>query len=174
MAPAHGQVATPNWAGAIGEDGYRAIVERVVRGLTTEPHLLLGPLEDRMRALAEAERFEEAADARDRAAALARALARQRQLDALRGASRLEVAVGGAPSGAEGRRLVFRGGLLGPQAGVEAPGPPDAGPGTPVPRHLADELACVAAWLDAESSRLRLLRCDGELALPLPLSLIHI
>ena len=35
-------------------------------------------------------------------------------------------------------------------------------------RHLADELACVGTWLDAEAGRLRLVHCDGELASPLP------
>ena len=161
-------VATCPCAGTIGEDDYRAIVDRVVAGLTTDPSALLEPLEARMRTLAEAERFEEAADTRDRASALARALARQRQLEALRRAGRLEVALKAAAAHDEGRRLVFRGGLLGPQAGVEAADPPDPGPGAPVPRHLVDELSCVASWLESESSRVRLLRCDGELALPLP------
>jgi hypothetical protein len=114
-----------------------------------------------MRELATAERFEEAADTRDRAAALARALRRQRQLEGLRRAGRMELEVAGD------RRVVLRGGLLGPQGGVDA-GPPDPGPGTPVPRHLADELACVASWLEGEAARVRLVRCDGELASALP------
>src|SRR5205814_896685 len=33
---------------------------------------------------------------------------------------------------------------------------------------LVDELACVAAWLDAEAPRLRLVACDGQLASALP------
>ena len=40
-------------------------------------------------------------------------------------------------------------------------------PGEPIPRDLADELHCVAAWLDGESHRLRLEHCDGTLADPL-------
>ena len=68
---------------------YREVVERAVRGLTVEPELLLlAPLADRMAALARAERFEEAADVRDRAEALAGALRRQRRFDALRRAGR--------------------------------------------------------------------------------------
>ena len=62
---------------------------RPSRGLTADPHLLLDPLRERMDALAAAERFEEAADVRDRAAALAQALRRQRRLDALRRAGRV-------------------------------------------------------------------------------------
>jgi DNA polymerase-3 subunit epsilon len=159
--PAQLGVATCPCAGGIGEDDYRALVDQVVHGLTRDPAALLGPLEERMRTLAAAERFEDAAATRDRAAALARALHRQRQMDGLRRAGRLEVLVAGE------RRLVFRGGVLGPQAGVDA-GPADPGPGAPVPRHLADELACVASWLDAQSGRVRVVRCEGELASPLP------
>ena len=33
---------------------------------------------------------------------------------------------------------------------------------------LADELACVAAWLDRNAPRVRLLRCDGVLVSALP------
>jgi DNA polymerase-3 subunit epsilon len=139
---------------------YGNVVQRVVRGLTTDPSLLLNPLTDRMAALASAERFEEAADARDRAAALARALTRQRRLEALRRSGRLEV------EDAEGRRVVLAAGRLldGPLfAGVD-----DALESGPLPRELADEVSCVAAWLDAEAPRLRLVACDGELASPLP------
>ncbi|MGH9225598.1 MAG: DEDD exonuclease domain-containing protein [Acidimicrobiales bacterium] len=156
--PAQLGVATCPCAGTIAEDEYRRLVDQVVTGLTSDPSVLLGPLDERMRGLAATERFEEAVAARDRAAALARALHRQRQFDSLRRAGRLELDV------AE-RRLVFKGGLLGPQAGVDADGP-DPGPELPVPRHLVDELACVAGWLDAEAARVRLVRCDGELAWP--------
>jgi hypothetical protein len=67
---------------------------------------------------------------------------------------------------ADGRRVVLANGRLldGPlfataDAAVEE---------GPLPRELADEVSCVAAWLDAEASRLRLVACDGELATPLP------
>jgi hypothetical protein len=40
-------------------------------------------------------------------------------------------------------------------------------PGEPIPRDIADELNCVAAWLDSESHLLRLEYCDGTLADPL-------
>jgi DNA polymerase-3 subunit epsilon len=163
--PAQLGVATCPCAGTISEDDYRPLVETVVAGLTSEPEILLTPLRDRLLALAAAERFEEAAATRDRAAALMRALRRQRQLDVLRRAGRLEIDVGG-------RRLLLRSGLLGPQAGLEpspagTPGDNEA-PTGPVPRHLVDELTCVAGWLDAEAARIRLVRCDGELASPLP------
>jgi hypothetical protein len=113
-----------------------------------------------MNALASAERFEEAADTRDRAGALARALIRQRRLEALRRSGRLEV------EDADGRRVVLAAGrLLDGPLFATAEGAVEHGP---LPRELADEVSCVAAWLDAEASRLRLVACDGELASPLP------
>ena len=124
-----------------------------------------------MTALADADRFEEAADMRDRAAALARALTRQRQLDALRRAGRMEIEVR-APGGA--RRLVLSGGrladddpaqltLLGGDCEDEALDPDD-----PLPRHLVDELTCVASWLEAEARSVRVLHCEGPWSLPVP------
>jgi DNA polymerase-3 subunit epsilon len=162
--PAQLGVATCPCAGAISESDYAVLVEQVVRGLTTDPAALLGPLDGRMRSLAAAQRFAEAAATRDRAAALARALHRQRQLRSLRRAGRLELDL-------DDLRLVFHAGLLGAQAGVDAgveTVTADAPPDGPVPRHLADELACVAGWLEAEASRVRVVRCEGELASPLP------
>ncbi len=72
------------------------MVSRVVRGLTRDPELLLAPLRDRMHVLADVERFEEAADVRDRAAALAAALTRQRRLEQLRDSGRIELDLGEA------------------------------------------------------------------------------
>ena len=91
----------------LGRGDYAGSSHRASAGLHHDPALLLGPLEARMHALAAAERFEEAADVRDRAAALAAALRRQRRFDALRRAGRVVVEVDGR-SGAELRhgRLV--------------------------------------------------------------------
>jgi DNA polymerase-3 subunit epsilon len=150
-------------AGTSDDADYGAVVERVVRGLTIEPGLLLEPLGARIAALASAERFEEAADVRDGAAALARALHRQRRLDGLRRAGRIELR---AP---DGHGAVLYAGRLLASGTLLDPPPPDADDaGLPLPRHLADELACVGTWLDAEAGRLHLVHCDGELASPLP------
>ncbi|MDQ1395857.1 MAG: polymerase subunit epsilon, partial [Acidimicrobiaceae bacterium] len=93
--PAQLGVAVCPCAGQISESDYGQIVATVVRGLTSDPSLLLDPLARKMSALAAADRFEEAASVRDRAAALARALTRQRRLDALRRAGRITVEVPG-------------------------------------------------------------------------------
>jgi DNA polymerase-3 subunit epsilon len=160
-APAQLGVSLCPCAAQVSEAEYGAVVQRLVRGLTVEPALLLDPLAERMAVLASAERFEEAADTRDRAAALARALARQRRLESLRRSGRLEV------EDATGRRVILAAGRLldGPLFATAADDEDVSGP---LPRDLADEVSCVAAWLDAEAPRLRLVACDGELASPLP------
>jgi DNA polymerase III subunit epsilon len=160
-APAQLGVATCPCAGQIGEREYAAIVARVVQALTADPTPVLEPLVARMRALAEAERFEEAADTRDRASALVRAISRQRRFDGLRRSGRLVVEAHG------GERVVLGGGrlLAGPAPVLDLD---DADLAAPLPRELADELACVAAWLDAEAARVRLVACEGELCSPLP------
>ncbi|MBV8561126.1 MAG: DEDD exonuclease domain-containing protein, partial [Acidimicrobiia bacterium] len=150
-APAQLGVSLCPCAGQVSEIEYRNVIHRLERGLTTEPALLLDPLCDRMNTLAAAERFEEAADARDRAAALARALSRQRRLESLRRSGRLEV------EGPDGRRVVLAGGRLldGPLfAAASGDESDESGEPGPIPRDLADEVSCVAAWLDAEASRL--------------------
>ena len=166
-APAQLGVATCPCAGAVSRDDYAGIVERLVRGLTGEPSILLDPLRARIAALASWERYEEAADVRDRAAALARALTRQRQLEALRRAGRMEIEVLG---GTDARRLVLSGGRLAGEAGQLPLGDPcpDPGPGTPLPRHLVDELSCVASWLEAEARSVRLMHCEEPWSVPVP------
>ncbi len=75
--------------GTVTEEEYAAVVAVVRRGVTEEPDLLLAPLRERMTKLARMQRFEEAADMRDRHRALARALERRRAWNALTGAGRL-------------------------------------------------------------------------------------
>src|SRR5690606_19242048 len=82
-------------AGTVSREAYAEVVELARIGLCDDPNRLLEPLRRRMDELAAAERFEEAADARDRAAALAGALRQQRRLEALRRAEHLVVEVPG-------------------------------------------------------------------------------
>ncbi|MDQ1402991.1 MAG: polymerase subunit epsilon, partial [Actinomycetota bacterium] len=163
-------VAACPCAHAISEADYAAIVALVVRGLTREPALLLAPLAAKMTALAAAERYEEAATVRDRAGALSRALIRQRRIDSLRQAGRLTVEIPG-----EGGAVLDHGLLVSAWSGDRSAASAEALPLTtetatsdgPVPRHLIDELACVAAWIEAKAARIRLVACEGGLALPL-------
>src|SRR5690606_5744017 len=73
-------VAACPCAGTITEADYAKLTARVIRGITAEADILLEPLRARMTALASTERFEEAADVRDRAEALAGTLRRQRRI----------------------------------------------------------------------------------------------
>ena len=168
-APAQLGVATCPCAGAISVDAYRRIIDRLVHGLTQDPSLLLEPLADRMHALARDERFEEAADVRDRAAALAATLRRQRRIETLRRAGRVRIEVpDGGGAEVEGGRLVCS---WGPDGGLPFPtasSSDEEGTG-PLPRELADELLCVARWLDERAGQVRLVHCEGGLASDLPL-----
>ncbi len=178
-------VATCPCAGQTSAEDYAQIAASVRRGLLDEPQLLLGPLEQKMHSLAAAERFEEAAEMRERAAALTAALRRQRRFDTLRRAGRVVVEFG-ERSGAEldhGRLVrawtITRQGItplplpldLDPAAPdhLVAPlGDDHSEPGQPVPKAMADELACVAAWLDKEAGRIRVIHSDRGLASAYP------
>lgn len=111
---------------------------------------------------------------RDRAAALARALTRQRQLDALRRSGRMEIEVAAGPGASGSRRVVLTGGRLAAEVGqltlldCEAGTGGDPDPDRPLARNLVDELSCVAAWLEAEASSIRVLHCEGPWSFPVP------
>jgi len=175
--PAQLGVATCPCSGAIGPDAYDDIVRTTVSALTVEPEIVLEPLRNRMNALAEAERFEEAADMRERANALSRALRNQRRLDALVGAGRLVVDVRGQGGAELVRGRLVRAWPDAPSSQpslLDLPGVCDtaddgATPGGPVPKHLADELQCVASWLEERAQRVRIIHCDEGLASPLPM-----
>jgi DNA polymerase-3 subunit epsilon len=150
-------------SGAVSEAAYASVVSQIVHGLTVDPDVLLEPLAARMAALAAAERFEEAADVRDRASTLSAAVARQRRLDALRGAGEVRLRLPG------GRHVALEGGVLcpvvmGPLALVDEVRPPPAT--APLPAPLADEVSAIAAWLEAEASHVHLDHCEGGWAMP--------
>ena len=149
-------------AGGIDDRAYAEVVGRVVSGITRSPATLLDPLAARMHRLAAGRRFEEAADTRDRASSLARTLVRQRRLDALVLAGRIEVELtdgrGGAVIehgrlvetwGAEGRRTDLPRRVVDPSMGA-----------LPLARDAVDEVAVVAAWLEANAPKLRLVEAE--------------
>lgn len=155
--------------GGLDEAAYRRVTEAVRAGWTSRPDLLLSPLAERMDALAAAERFEEAADVRDRAGALVAVLRRQRRLDSLRQSGRTEL---GLPGGAG---VVLDGGVLqaawGRDGQVRAldvvagtPAPTGGPPGSIEADGLDAERACVAAWLDRAAAGVRVVESSGGLA----------
>ena len=161
-------------AGGVDPEEYRLVVERAVRGLTREPDLLLEPLAERISALAAEERFEEAADVRDRAGALTIALTRQRRFDQLRRAGRVHIDLGplGGVALDHGRLQSAWGPGELPQLGDASQHDRQLfdtdGDLVPLDRELADELGCIATWLDRTAAELTLDHCDGTLTSTLP------
>ena len=151
----------------VAPEAYAEVITATRLGLSSRPAVLLDPLAARMRALAGAARYEEAAAVRDRAAALSRAVQRQRRLEALRNAGRLVVEVDG-----EGGAVLDGGRLTlawpsGPRPlAALTPPAPDQAPSGPLAASEVDELLAVAAWLDARAPRLHLLACDDGLSWP--------
>lgn len=155
--PAQLGVATCPCAGLISEAEYARLVDQVVRGVTVAPRLLLDPLAARMHDLAAAERYEEAASVRDRAAALVTALERRRRLDRLRRSGHVVLAT---PDG--GGVELLDGRLVRTWTGAE----PDAAQAAlaldlatsshlPAPaREHVDELLAVDRWLQQHGTRL--------------------
>jgi DNA polymerase III subunit epsilon len=124
--------------GRVTPERYEGLVRTLQHALSS-PGGLLGALEARMERLAGQERFEEAADARDRLRALVGALAWARQERWLIGADRLELEV-------EGRRVAFHGGAL-LRRGSER------GFGWPLPLEAVDEVRAALSCLASSSAR---------------------
>jgi len=140
--------------GRVGTDVYRATVAAMLASLDT-PDELLRLLDTRMAALADQERFEEAALARDRLRALVEALQRTRHDRWLTG-GRLSI------SAASGERLDLVGGAL--RCDDPAGLAPTAPIGSPAPRERADELAVVRSWVRRHPGRV--VACDEAPAEP--------
>lgn len=118
---------------------YGELIRALLSSLTASGGLLEA-LEERMHDLAAAERFEEAALARERLRAIAEALARSRTDTWLLGTDRLVV------RDHDGRLLRFANGWLVRDAA-------DAPLLSPCPRERADELAAVRSWLEHHAVR---------------------
>lgn len=169
-APAQLGVSACPCAGAVDRAGYDEIADRVRLALTDEPHHVLDPLLARMRSLAATERYEEAADVRDRAAAFTEAHRRVRRFGLLQRAGRLVVRVGD-------QRAVIDGGRLSHTEAADAPSllsaaphgtPPPVTPAGPVEPAAVDELTVLAGWLQRNAERVVIEHCEGTLASPLP------
>jgi DNA polymerase-3 subunit epsilon len=172
-APAQLGVSCCPCAGQVTEAAYAAHVDTLMAALGGRPHLLFEPLESHMQALADQERYEEAALARDRLSALSSALRRRRRIDRLLSCERLLLELPGG-EGVELRRGVLwstwcrgPGGEPITTRMVEMRPETLPEPGAPVPKHLADELLCVAAWMERHASKVRVEHVEGVLAEPL-------
>jgi len=121
--------------GRIDRERYAELVGELLHSLPS-PGGLLEALTARLEHLADAERYEEAADLRDRIRALVEALARAR-IDAWLVAGRLVL------RGPAGERIELDAGSLVRPGDDDPPGPIAA----PCPRDRAEELAAVRSWM---------------------------
>ena len=175
-------VATCPCAGDADPARYQAIVATALRGLGAAPDLLLTPLTARLRALAEEQRFEEAADTRARAEALTAALSRQRRLDAIRAAGHLVIDAGPAGCVEIHHGIFIRSWSANEQDRPHLPGlEADALLGVaagaveraadlarPLATDLVDELLVTTRWLEQHAHACRIVSCGGgwDSALP--------
>ncbi|HEX4979297.1 MAG TPA: DEDD exonuclease domain-containing protein [Acidimicrobiales bacterium] len=164
--PAQLGVAACPCSGHTIEEEYRRIVDTVSSAMLAAPALVLGPLHERMRRLADSGRFEEAAATRDRAAAFARAVERQRRLDALLEAGQLEVEIDGG-----GGAVIDDGCLVDawPAGRRERPEPLLelwTRPASPPTKEASAEALVIASWLDRRGSAVRVVSCSGTFAWP--------
>ena len=128
-----------------GREGAGEEVERVAERVTSDPGALLEPLVDKMNRLARQERYEEAAELRDRGALLERTLMRTIEGEAWGRCGELVLEV-------SGKRLRFERGVMG--------GADDAAP---------DEWRVLSSWLRRHGQDARIVSASGDLALPLGL-----
>ena len=188
-APAQLGVAACPCAGTISRAEYRAVVERAVLGIRHRPRAAARAARTaRCGPWPPSERFEEAADVRERAAALAQALRRQRQLDALAGSGRVVIEIGERAGGRAARRPAGAG-LAARPAGpgrrrrpapsgrpvatrarrLDPPVPAgDRAIPLPPPRELADELGVRGQLAAAQAASVRLVDAEHGLSERLP------
>ncbi len=149
--------------GATPEHEYRAIVELASRAMSGDFALILEPLEARMRQLAEAERFEEATDDRNRAAALTAAVQRQQRASLFDRVEHLTIETNDG--------IVIELGTR-PTAGDDSS---EIGQlfatddrRWSVDLESLDEVLCTASWLERNARSVRVVRADGTFATPYP------
>ncbi|MFZ4516552.1 MAG: DEDD exonuclease domain-containing protein [Acidimicrobiia bacterium] len=155
--PAQLGVAVCPCSGGIDDREYASLVDTVARSMTDDAELVCTPLTDRMRAYASGERFEEAAETRDRLTAFVRALQRHRLVERWRAVPHVSL---DTPIG----RLELHHGVL--QVGDRTLDDlaRNHAPNGPCPRHLADEILEVARWIDRNAHAIRVIEVTGELA----------
>jgi DNA polymerase III subunit epsilon len=156
-------------------EDYGAHVAALRAAVVTDPHALVDALRRRIDALGAEQRYEEAAEQRDRLAAFVRGAARLQRLTALTGCAEL---VAARPAFTGGWELVVvrhgrlaaagcapRGAAVRPyiDALVATAETVVAGPG-PLPASSAEEVECVLRWLERPGTRL--VELEGTWACP--------
>ena len=163
-APAQLGVSTCPCAGGVDKDDYRRMIDAIISLAERSPASLLEPLELKMRRLAADQRFEEAAQMRDRHRALARALERQRSWTALGEAGRIEL------ENINGDKVVVEQGLLTAAWGHNQQPPLLAGgelpPASRVPPTVAAAEEAHLVWRWMTSGQVKVIDSTGPLTIP--------
>ena len=152
--------------GTLEEQEYREVIDLLIRGVLSNPSLLLDPLADRVASLAAEDRFEEAAWIRDRHKALAASLMRRRAWVALQTAGTVHA----ASTDGSGAALIEQGHLV--AAWNDGRHPPlmpiSAAPtdGPPLPPDLIDAEEARLLWRWLASGKVRLVAATGIVAEP--------
>ena len=165
--PAQLGVAMCPCAGAADAKRYEVVVARAVQAMTMSPELVISPLQARLATLSAERRYEEAAQVRDRAMAFTNAMRRQRLTDRLREAGDVGLQLG------ETTLHVRHGVLVGTaedgqmEIGLPVPAPDVPPAPHPLPRHVVDEVLCLARAFERLGHRLTVLWCDGRWQWPI-------
>lgn len=166
-APSQMGVALCPCSGELSQDRYLDVVQTLLDSFDHDPGPVLDPLAEKMHRLAGEQRYEEAAQMRDRHRALARALERSRSWRALVMAGRIEL------EGDRGERVVVEAGRLIAAWNRDEPTPLLASPSTdpawtaqPAPPTIAAAEEAHLIWQWMTSGRVRVIDAAGPLALP--------
>lgn len=152
--------------GGADPDAYQHVVQQVAAACTTRPAIVLDRLWERVEQLAIAQRYEEAASMRDRAAAFANAVQRQRLTQQLRGAGTLHIRIHDTELHIEHGVLV----AVASAGQLPVPleiAPPEVPPAhEPLPRAAVDEVLCLARAIEKASYHAVVVHCSGEWCWP--------
>ena len=151
-------------SGTADPSAYARAVDHVAAALAGRPAVVVDRLRRRMQELAAAQRYEEAADTRDRLGALLDAVRRHLLVEALRDAGNAEVRVDDSTWVIDRGRLLdaSRAGVVGRALPVP---PPEAPTADVLTRDQIDEALCLARFCEQRASRL-VVRCSGTWNFP--------
>lgn len=151
--------------GSVDDEVYAAVVDQVRNGIDGDPGPMLAALRERMARLARSQRFEDAAEVRDRYQSLARSLERRRAWQSLAAAGTLwaEDSNGDGVAIRHGRLVASWNARSQPPL-VAAEDPPADPAQTPASVREAEEAHLIWRWLDREG--VAIVQSTGTLSLP--------
>jgi hypothetical protein len=154
-------------AGDADAGHYAAAVAKTVQAMTTSPDLVIVALQARLATLSAARRYEEAGQVRDRAMAFSNAVRRQRLTDRLRAAGDVGLRIDDTTMHVRGGVLVGTAAEGQMEIGLPIPAPEVPPFAALLPRHVVDEVLCLARAFDRLGQRVTVLWCDGRWQWPI-------